>query len=152
MAGRILLLIIALPLLEIWLLIEVGSVIGALWTIILIIATTIIGTQLVRRQGLGVMTRARKYQQRGEVPAVPMLEGMALLIAGFCLILPGLITDSIGFLLLIPPFRSWVAKRLLARAVTMKTAGVYTSHGPHTHGRHDHPTTIEGDYERRDDD
>lgn len=152
MAGRILLLLIGLPLLEIWLLIEVGSIIGAGWTILLIVATTIIGGQLVRQQGLGVMKRAREHQQRGEAPAVPMLEGLALLIAGFCLILPGLVTDSIGFLLLIPPFRSWAAKRLLLRAVTIQAGGVYTHHSSSSHRSQHRPGVIEGDYERRDDD
>lgn len=148
MAGRILLLLIGLPLLELWLLIELGSVIGATWTILLIIGTSIIGAQLVRLQGLGVMRRVREHQRRSEMPAVPMLEGLALLIAGFCLILPGLITDAIGFLLLIPPLRRWAARGLLARVVIVQPAG---SPGRHDNAGREH-TVIEGDYKRSDDD
>src|SRR5699024_1923857 len=129
MAGRLLLLFIALPLLETWLLIQIGSAIGALWTIVLIIATAMIGSQLVRRQGLGVMRRVREHQMRGEAPAIPMLEGVALLIAGFCLIMPGFITDTFGFLLLIPQLRGWVVKRILARAITVQSGSVYAGRG-----------------------
>lgn len=150
MAGRLLLLFIVFPLLELWLLIKLGSVIGALWTIILIIATALIGSQLVRHQGLGVMRRMREQQARGEAPAQPMLEGLALLLAGLCLILPGLITDTIGFLLLIPPLRSWAARSLLARAVTVQSGGVYMHGGSARKHKRD-SSVIEGDYERRDD-
>lgn len=154
MAGRLLLIFIAFPLLETWLLIEVGSVIGGLWTIALIIVTAIVGSQLVRHQGLGVMRRVREYQSRGEAPALPMLEGMALLIAGFCLIMPGIISSTLGFLLLIPPLRTWVAKRLMARMITVQP-GVYDSYGytypGGSQGRHSDPTVIDGDYHRDDD-
>ncbi|HLQ84664.1 MAG TPA: FxsA family protein [Salinisphaeraceae bacterium] len=152
MAGRLLLLFIAMPLIELWLLIQVGSVIGALWTIFLVIMTALIGSQLVRRQGLGIMQRVREYQARGEVPALPMLEGLALLLAGFCLIMPGLISDAFGFLMLIPPLRSWVARKLLLRTVTVHTSA-HGSHGygprPGAHGKHRNARTIEGDYERK---
>ncbi len=153
MAGRLLILFIALPLLETWLLIKVGSAIGALWTIVLIIATAVVGSQLVRRQGLGVMQRLREHQARGEAPAVPMLEGAALLLAGFFLIMPGFITDTLGFLMLVPPLRAWVARRLLARAVTVQ-AGVYGAprpgQPPSSGGKSRDANVIEGDYERED--
>src|SRR5699024_9226985 len=108
-----------------------------------------IGSQLVRHQGLDVYRRVQEQQRRGEVPAMAMLEGLALLIAGLFLILPGLITGAIGFLLLIPPLRQWAARRLLSRVVTMRAGTVYGTHS--TRSRHD-SSIIEGDYERRDDD
>lgn len=152
MAGRLLLLFIILPLIELWLLIEVGTVIGAFWTIVLILGTAIIGSQLVRRQGLDVYRRVQEQQKRGEVPAIPMLEGVALLLAGFCLIMPGLISGTIGFLLLIPPLRNWVARRVLSRVVTMQAGTVYSSHGAAGgHNKRRDDSIIEGDYERRDD-
>jgi|SRR5699024_2194996 len=153
MAGRLLLLFIIVPMIELWLLIKIGGIIGAGWTILLIIATALIGSQLVRYQGLGVIQRSREQQMRGEMPAIPMLEGMALLLAGFCLITPGLISDSIGFLLLIPQLRAWVARRILARAVTVHAAGPYGySHTWSSHHKHSSTTVIEGDYKRRDED
>lgn len=156
MAGRLLLLFILLPLIEIWLLIEVGTLIGPWWTILIIVGTAIVGSQLVRRQGMEVFRRVQEHQRRGEVPAIPMLEGLALLLAGLCLIMPGLITGAIGFLLLIPPLRAWAARRLLSRMVVMQANGsVYSSHGAHPgHRQKDQHgnTVIEGDYERRHDD
>src|SRR5699024_7830160 len=111
------------------------------------------GGQLVRLQGLGVMRRMREQQARCEPPALPMREGLALLIAGFCLILPGLITDMIGFLGVNPPLRSWAAGSLRARAVTVQSGGVYVRGGTtgNRHTRKRDSSVIEGDYERRDD-
>lgn len=152
MAGRLLLLFIAFPILEVWLLIEVGSVIGALWTVLIIILTAIVGSQLVRRQGLGVMQRAREYQARGEVPALPMLEGVALLIAGFCLIMPGFISAAFGFLLLIPRLRTWAARRILARTVTIQPGADGFNEPGDDRDQRAESSVIEGDYERRDDD
>lgn len=149
MAARLLLLFIFLPLVELLVWIKVGSMIGLGWSIVIIVGTAIIGSQLVRRQGLDVYRRVQEQQRRGEVPAMAMLEGLALLLAGLFLILPGLITGAIGFLLLIPPLRQWAARRLLSRAVTMRAGAVY---GPRGTRSRDDGSVIEGDYERRDDD
>lgn len=146
MAGRLLLLFIALPLIETWLLIEVGQEIGALATIVAVIATAVIGSQLVRYQGMQALGELRACQARGEVPALPLLEGAALLVAGAFLLTPGFITDTLGFLMLVPPLRRQAARRLLARMVVITPAG-----GPppgsgrgHGSGRN----VIEGDYRR----
>ena len=98
------LLFISAPLIEIWLMINIGSVIGAGWTILAIIATAMIGASLVRLQGLGVYARMHQSTQRGEIPAMEMIEGLTLFISGVLLLTPGFITDALGFLLLIPPF------------------------------------------------
>lgn len=145
MAGRLLLLFIVLPLVETWLLIKVGSVIGALATIGLVILTAVIGSQLVRWQGLQTMRDIQVCQRRGEVPAIPLLEGAALLLAGAFLITPGFITDTLGFLLLIPPLRRQAARRLLARTVVIQGPGSRASDPSSTsRGRN----VIEGDYRR----
>lgn len=140
MAIRLLLLFIFLPLVETWLLIEVGSRIGALATIALICATAIAGSALVRRQGLRTLQQIQACQRRGEAPAQPLLEGAVLLLAGVLLVLPGFITDSLGFLALIPPLRRRFARQVLRRIVVV---------GPPPTGP-DRRHTIEGDY-RRDD-
>lgn len=90
---------------EIYVLIAVGSVIGAGWTILLLIATTVIGMLLVRLQGLAVFHRAQAALARGDVPAKEMLEGLAMLPSGFLLLLPGFITDLIGVVLFVPLIR-----------------------------------------------
>jgi UPF0716 protein FxsA len=99
------LLFIGLPLTEIYFLIQVGSEIGAFSTILLSILTAVIGVWLVRYQGFGVLRRVRDLLDRGEVPAIEVMDGALILAAGLCLILPGFLTDSLGFLLLIPPLR-----------------------------------------------
>jgi UPF0716 protein FxsA len=99
---------VVIPATELYVLIEVGSEIGALTTIWLVILTALIGGWMVRQQGLGVMFRIREQMQRGEPPAVEILEGALLLIMGVLLLLPGFITDALGFLLLIPPLRRWL--------------------------------------------
>ena len=85
---------IAMPLCELYLLIEVGSVIGALPAIGLCIATAALGAALVRSQGLRTLRDVHGALGRGEVPAVAMLEGVVLAIAGVLLLTPGLITDA----------------------------------------------------------
>ena len=109
----LLLLFVGVPLLELYLLIQVGSEIGALATIGLSILTAVLGTLLVRVQGFSVLLRVRGMLDRGEVPALEVLDGAVLLIAGIMLLLPGFITDALGFLLLIPPLRRWLILRFV---------------------------------------
>ena len=140
-----LLIFVGAPLLELYLLIEVGSVIGALPTIALSIFTAVLGGLLVRIQGFGVLFRVQAAMERREVPALELLEGAMLLLTGLALLLPGFITDAVGFLLLIPPLRRWIIVRWLkARGSLRPAAG-----GPG--GPQSRPDRIiEGDY-RRDD-
>ncbi|MEA3638422.1 MAG: FxsA family protein [Lamprobacter sp.] len=106
-----LLLFIFAPLIELYFLIQVGSVIGALPTILLSILTAVMGGYLVRRQGLTVLMRVRAMLDRGETPALALLDGAVLLLCGFALMLPGFITDAVGFLLLVPPVRHALIRR-----------------------------------------
>jgi len=116
----LILLFIGLPLIELYVLIRVGSGIGALPTILLSILTAVIGIWLVRHQGFGVLRRVRDLLDRGEVPAIEMMDGALILAAGLCLILPGFLTDSLGFLLLIPPLRRVLIARYIGiRPLTM---------------------------------
>lgn len=142
MAARLLLLFIALPLVETWLLIEIGNRIGALVTIALVIATAVVGSQLVRRQGLSTVREIQRRQLQGEIPAAPMLEGLALLIAGALLITPGFISDTLGFLLLVPPLRLELARRLLS--------GLFVPAGFGPRGASGGGRIIEGEYRRKD--
>ena len=84
---------------------EVGEVVGAFSTVMLVILTAVIGGVLVRQQGFSTMMRMRETAARGETPALEMIEGSILLLCGLMLLLPGFITDALGFLLLIPPLR-----------------------------------------------
>jgi UPF0716 protein FxsA len=106
-----LLLFVGAPLVELYFLIQVGSVIGALPTIALSVLTAALGGALVRAQGIGVLMRVRDTLDRGEAPAFELLEGAVLLACGFMLLLPGFVTDVIGFLLLVPPLRHALIRR-----------------------------------------
>ncbi len=120
-----LLLFVTIPLVELYLLIEVGAGIGAVPTIGLTLATALLGGVLVRLQGFSTALRVRQGLERGEVPAVEMLEGLVLLISGILLLLPGFVTDAVGFLFLVPPVRraALVASLRRMRVVTTTQAG-----------------------------
>ena len=148
----LLVLFVTIPLAELFLLIEVGGIIGALPTIGLCLLTALIGTALLRQQGLQTLARARQNLDRGALPAVELLEGVALILGGAMLLTPGLITDFLGFLCLIPVTRHWLVRLALARmAVRYGPAGPGPGDGPGGQGDQTHHV-IEGEYERRDDD
>lgn len=139
---------ILVPIIEIYLLITVGSYIGALPTILLILLTAVIGVALLRQQGLSTLNKVQSQMQHGELPAVGMLEGMLLFLAGALLLTPGFFTDTIGFVLLIPPLRKAIALWILERSgwiVQMQ------AHGHRHHHQSEDPKTLEGEYQRRDD-
>lgn len=109
------LLFLLVPLFEIYFLIEVGSVIGAGWTVFLVVATAVIGAGLLRMQGFSTMQRAQLSMAQGQLPAMQMIEGLALLVSGALLLTPGFFTDTIGFILLIPVCRQALIKKLISR-------------------------------------
>ena len=134
------------PLIELYLLIEVGSVIGALPTILLSVFTALLGGVLVRLQGFSVLFRAQAQMAQEEVPAIEMLEGALLLLVGFALLLPGFITDAIGFLLLIPPLRRALIVRWLKSRGTMQAVGGMRPGPPEQRS----DRIIDGDWKRED--
>jgi UPF0716 protein FxsA len=109
----IFLLFVIMPILEMWLLIEVGSQIGALYTIGLVMLTAVIGINILRQQGFSTLNRAQSRMQQGELPGQELIEGFMLAIGGALLLTPGFITDTIGFLLLIPPTRQALVRYLI---------------------------------------
>jgi UPF0716 protein FxsA len=140
-----LLFFVGAPLVELYLLIEVGSEIGAVPTIALSIFTAMLGGYLVRMQGFAVLFRAQSQMANKEVPALELMEGVMLLVVGLALLLPGFITDAIGFLLLIPPLRRWLIVRWLKSRGTLQPAP-----GPSGRPETRSERIIEGEY-RRDD-
>lgn len=139
-------LFILVPLIEIYLLIQVGGVIGAIPTVALVVFTAVLGALLLRQQGFYTFARVQTALARGELPTVAMLEGVVLLISGAMLLTPGFFTDALGFLGLIPPLRQWVIIRMLERGV-IHTVGGTTRPPPREGG----PRTLEGEYRREDD-
>jgi len=123
-----LLLFMAVPLIELALLIKVGDIIGVLPTIALVIATAVIGVSLLKRQGLAALDKARKALEAGDFPVESVAEGACLLVAGAFLLTPGLVTDTVGFLLLVPAFRRGIAHWLFGKLVSAGNIHVST-HG-----------------------
>jgi UPF0716 protein FxsA len=112
--GKLLLLFIALPAVELALLIELGRRIGTLETLALIIVTGVVGATLARSQGLRVLSNVQAQLGAGKMPAESLLDGLMILIASALLVTPGVLTDAFGFLCLTPAFRT-VARRAIVR-------------------------------------
>ncbi|MGB5456177.1 MAG: FxsA family protein [Gammaproteobacteria bacterium] len=145
---------IVIPLVELYLIIEVGGVIGAFWTVLLVVMTAVIGVSLLKLQGLNTLNRARESMERGSMPAMEMMEGMVLAIGGALLITPGFITDTLGFMCLIPVTRRAMIRYLVSRSV-VNVQGFH-AHSARQSGSsyHDqqqrHGRTIEGEFHRDD--
>jgi UPF0716 protein FxsA len=146
-------LLLLFPLIELALLIKVGSIIGVGWTLFLIIASAFIGAALLRVAGVATAWRARERLARGELPEQEMLEGLLIAVGGVVLMLPGFISDILGILCLIPFTRrlllSGVRRRIQEQALRQRAFAddpQAQSRGPQG------PNVIEGEYERRDSD
>lgn len=114
MFFRLLFLFTVTPVVELFLLIRLGQAIGAWPTIAIVLVTGFLGAGLARLEGFAAIQRIRIQMERGAFPADAMIDGLCILVAGLFLITPGIITDVLGFLLLIPQSRS-VLKRVIAR-------------------------------------
>lgn len=161
------LIFVLVPLIELMLLIEVGGMIGSAWTFILIIATALIGTRLVKQQGFQTWGNIQQELATGQLPARSLFDGICILISGVLLITPGFITDTIGFLLVTPPFRALMYTQLGSK-IKVRTAGGFhqqpgfgqTFEGQaqedfqqsqqEIHKTPHRPTTLDGEFERKD--
>jgi len=136
MALWILLAFIGVPLIEIGLFIQVGGFIGLWPTIAIVIATAMAGTALIRRQGLNTLKRAQQEMDAQRLPVRELFDGVCLLFAGAMLLTPGFLTDSIGFVLLVPPLRRLLGNYIWR--VLQKSKGVHFEMGgqrqAHDHG------------------
>lgn len=117
------------PLLEIILFIQVGKWIGTGWTVAFILFTVFWGLNVIRRQQKGVFQRTLKCVQERHMPAFEFFEGVCLILAGVMLMVPGFLTDIIGFFLLIEPVRAILWRRVLARTASLRTESPTTSEG-----------------------
>ena len=140
-------LFITIPIIEIYLLIQVGEQIGALPTVALVVLTAVLGVWLLRWQGLATLAQVQQSMAQGQLPAIPLIEGMFLLVAGALLLTPGFFTDAVGFILLIPPFRQAIARAML-RQGWWEMSSQFRQSGTYQEQSH----TIEGEFTRPDDD
>jgi UPF0716 protein FxsA len=116
MLVLLVLLFIVVPIAEIYVIIQVGQAIGVLWTILLLIADSIIGARLLSWQGQRAWQRFQEALAQGRMPHREVMDGALIIVGGAFLLAPGFITDAIGLVLLIPPSRAAV-RRVLARAI-----------------------------------
>lgn len=117
------LLFIAMPVLEMWLLITVGSHIGAMATIGLVLLTAVVGAGLLREQGFETLWRGQRKLQEGQLPAQEIVEGIVLAVSGALLLTPGFFTDAVGFAGLIPPLRALFVSAALRKMVVAPMKG-----------------------------
>lgn len=139
MLARLILLFTVVPLVELLLLLEIGRRIGTLATLLLIVVTGVTGALLAKQQGLGVLRRIQAEFSSGRAPTSAIVDGLIILVAGALLITPGILTDVVGFLCLLPITRRHVRVmlgRMFARVVRQGRGVVHlqvddwTSDGP----------------------
>lgn len=145
-----------IPLIEIYLLIKVGGLIGALPTVFLVVFTAVLGALLLRQQGFSTLRRVQAAMARGQIPAMEMIEAVLLTLGGALLLTPGFFTDALGFLCLIPPARRWLIQRLLDRFFLTQAGGgsatgTRSAGGTEPHRPKEGPVTLEGEFRREDD-
>ncbi|MEN0111428.1 MAG: FxsA family protein [Planctomycetota bacterium] len=145
----LLLLFVALPTTELWLLAMMGSAIGWPTTLLIALGTGVLGATLARAQGLATLGRITRTIAAGEPPADALMDGAMVLVAGAVLITPGVLTDAFGFSLLLPPVRAALKpllrvalRRAVKRGVARGSVHVWTSHS--TSGRGADPNVVDG--------
>jgi UPF0716 protein FxsA len=151
---------IGVPLLEIYILIQVGQVIGAWWTIGVLIAVSVLGSWLIRREGRRAWRALTEATSTGRLPDRELFDGGLVLVGGVLMLTPGFVTDLAGLFLIMPPTRpfarraaTWFLGRHLARQVQRGPLGGMPRmpYPPGRPGAGDHGVTIPGEVVDRDD-
>ena len=148
--GLLAALFVVVPLVELYILIQVGQVIGALWTILALIAVSVLGSYLIKREGSRAWAALRDAIQTGRMPARELADGALILIGGTLLLTPGFLSDALG-LLFVLPFTRPVARRALTGFVTRRFlgeprgAGAAGRRGPRTRQRPGTDEVIRGE-------
>lgn len=128
--------LVVVPLVELYLLIQVGQVVGAAWTIALLVLVSVLGGYLLRREGRRTWTAFRAASARGTVPAAEVADGALVLLGGALMLTPGFLTDVVGLACVLPPSRrllrrsltSFAARRLLGRHPGRRPPGRVVDH------------------------
>jgi UPF0716 protein FxsA len=121
-----------IPLVEIYLLIKIGSHLGAFNTVFIVILTALLGAWLARLEGGKTMTKVRESLNRGELPAEEMLDAMLILVAGIVLLTPGFVTDLAGLGILVPQIRYWFKRWLRKKFDEWVSSDKLRNSGPMT--------------------
>jgi UPF0716 protein FxsA len=121
--GRLVALFVIVPLVELALLIRIGQSVGLLPTVALVVVTGIVGAALARREGLRTFLAMQADLRGGRFPVGRLLDGVLILVAGGLLLTPGILTDILGFALLVPGSRGWFKRLVAGRARRMVESG-----------------------------
>lgn len=154
MFARLFILFTTVSLLEIFVLLKVGSFLGAWPTVALVVVTALIGSALVRSQGLQLLQQLQQRLAKGEMPGQQLIEGSMLIIIGVLLVTPGFVTDFCGLLLLQPAIRGAIAKTILANVKFSSGSmpgGFSAPHAGFSNTNLNDDNVIEGEFERKDD-
>lgn len=135
------------PFVEIYVLLQVGSIIGAFPTIFLVVFTAALGAWLLRRQGFATWQRFQANLSQGTIPAFEMIEGPMLLVGGALLLTPGFFTDAMGFACLVPALRRKLAQYIIENHLLVTEVGSVFKQARRQDG-----SVIEGEYSKDDKD
>jgi len=136
---------VVVPIVEIYVLIQVGQVIGAWWTVLLLIADSVVGAWLVRHEGSRAWSALRSALESGRMPGTELANGALILVGGTLMLTPGFVTDALGILLILP-FTRPVFRRLLAGVVTRRLVVLSTGPGQTTRpGPRSQGTVVQGE-------
>lgn len=127
--GRLVILFVLLPIVELVLLIQLGGAVGVVPTIGFVLLTGAIGVWLARTEGLRVLFKFQNELASGRLPSPPVFDGICILAGGLALVMPGVLTDIAGLVLLLPPSRRWLQRRIsrsLERRIAEGTVRVVT--------------------------
>lgn len=146
-------LFLIIPIVEIMFLLKASDIIGGGWTILLVIATAALGASLVKKQGTNTLQSVQTKMSQGQVPAMEVAEGAAIMVAGALLLTPGFFTDAFGFACLIPSIRQTVIRHLFKNKMATVAAGSGFANSAHQNSRESQNNVIEGEYtEKKDQD
>jgi UPF0716 protein FxsA len=119
-------LFVLVPIVELAVIIQVGQALGVVETLLLMVAVSVVGAWLVKREGIGLWRRAQRQLETGVVPGRELVDAMLIMLAGALLLTPGFVSDCVGILLLLPPVRAglrgFVIRRLRKRVVVERTS------------------------------
>lgn len=121
--GRLAFLFVVAPVVELYLLVRLGGMIGLWPTLGLVVATGAAGAVLARAEGLRVFLRFQSELMQGRLPGQPLLDGLCVLVGGTLLLTPGILTDLAGLALLFPPTRRWIQRRVARRLEAQVASG-----------------------------
>ena len=150
MPGLIPLILIIMLIIEIALFVKIGGAVGLGWTLLIILATAMLGTRAIRRQGIESLVRAQDQMANGQPPMGEIVHGILILIAGILLLTPGFMTDTLGFVLLFPAARVFVLE-LTASFILPKLFSSFSTRRRGAQKPKD-AKTIDGDYRVEDPD